>query len=90
MLAKGMGVRQFATRIALYSDANEAISPEVVPGIPLGSDAPGAPAVEPPIAAGQVGVGAGVGVGEGVGVAAVKVAGVLVNVCVVPLALVAV
>ncbi len=77
MLANGIGVRQLATRSALYSDANEARSAEVVPGIPLASDAPGAPSVEPPMAAGQAGVGVGAGggggdegVGEGVGVGA--------------------
>ena len=67
MLANGIGVRQLATRSALYSDAKAARSAEVVPGMPLGSDAPGAPGVEPPIADGQagaVGVGVGVGVGD--------------------------
>jgi hypothetical protein len=77
MLAKGMGARQFATRSALYSAAKELISPDVVPGTPSASDAPGAPAVDPPIAAGQVGVGVGVGAGAG----AVKVAGALLKLC---------
>jgi hypothetical protein len=67
MLAKGTGVRQFATRSALYSDAKEARSADVVPGMPLGSDAPGAPGVEPPMAAGHTGAAGGVGVGVGVG-----------------------
>jgi hypothetical protein len=75
MFAKGIGVRQFATRIALYCEAKDARSADEVPGIPLASDAPGAPAVEPPIADGQVGVGVGAGVG-----AAVTGAGVVVNV----------
>ena len=75
MLAKGTGCRQFATRRALYCDANEAISADEVPGTPLASTAPGAPAVEPPIAAGHVGVGVGVGVGT-----EVTAAGVVVNV----------
>jgi hypothetical protein len=82
MLANGIGARQLAMRSALYSVANDAMSAELVPGTPLASDAPGAPAVEPPIAAGQVGVGGGVVVAVG----AVNVAGALVNVCVLPLA----
>lgn len=73
MLAKGIGFRQFATRIALYCDANEARSADEVPGIPLASDAPGAPAVDPPIADGHAG-----GVGVGVGVGTVNDAGVVV------------
>ena len=68
-----------ATRIALYCAANEAMSEDVVPGMPLASDAPGAPAVDPPIAAGQVGVGVGVGVEVGAGTA-VTGAGVVVKV----------
>jgi hypothetical protein len=64
MLANGIGVRQLATRSALYSDAKELRSADVVPGMPLGSDAPGAPAVEPPMADGHTGAaGGGVGVG---------------------------
>ena len=80
MLAKGIGCRQFATRIALYCDANEAMSADEVPGIPLASDAPGAPAVDPPIADGHAGAAGGVGVGVGVGDGAgtVSVAGVVV------------
>jgi hypothetical protein len=78
MLAYGIGVRQLATRIALYSDAKEAMSAEVAPGMPLGSDAPGAPAVDPPIAAGQVGAAGAVGVGVGVGVS-LTATGVLVK-----------
>ncbi len=54
-----------ATRSALYSDAKDARSAEVVPGMPLGSDAPGAPDVEPPMADGHTGAaGGGVGVGS--------------------------
>ncbi|MDQ1547044.1 MAG: hypothetical protein QOH69_1948 [Actinomycetota bacterium] len=79
MFAKGIGVRQFATRIALYCEANDARSADEVPGMPLGSDAPGAPAVDPPIAAGHTGAGGGVGVGVGVGVTE-TVAGVVENV----------
>jgi hypothetical protein len=79
MLAYGIGVRQLATRIALYSDAKEAMSAEVAPGMPLGSDAPGAPAVDPPIAAGQVGAAGAVGGGVGVGVS-LTATGVLVKV----------
>jgi hypothetical protein len=79
MLAKGIGCRQLATRIALYCAAKDAMSADEVPGIPLASDAPGAPAVEPPIADGQAGADGGVGVGVGVG-ATVTAAGVVVNV----------
>ncbi len=61
MFANGIGVRQLATRIELYEAANEARSSEVVPGMPLMDEAPGAPAVLPPIAAGQVCTGAGGG-----------------------------
>jgi hypothetical protein len=68
MLANGMGARQLATRIALYCDANEAMSAEEVPGMPLASAAPGAPAVEPPMADGHTGAaGAGGGVGVELG-----------------------
>ena len=77
MFAYGIGARQLATRIALYAEAKEARSEEVVPGMPLGSDAPGAPAVEPPMADGQVGVTGCVGGGVGVSLIA---AGVVVNV----------
>ena len=88
MLAYGTGVKQLATRIALYWAAKEAMSAEVVPGMPLASDAPGAPAVEPPMAAGQVGVGGGgggaggvwVGTGAEVTGAGVTGAGVVVKV----------
>jgi hypothetical protein len=73
MLANGIGVRQLATRSALYSAANELRSADVVPGMPLGSDAPGAPAVEPPMAVGQTGV-----AGGGVGAGSTTVAGVVV------------
>ena len=79
MLAKGTGCRQFATRIALYCNANDARSADEVPGMPLASDAPGAPAVEPPIAVGHAGAGGAVGVGVGVGTT-VTTAGVVVNV----------
>jgi hypothetical protein len=77
MFAYGIGVRQLATRIALYWDAKDARSAEVVPGMPLGSDAPGAPAVEPPMADGHVGAAGCVGGGVGVSLIA---AGVVVNV----------
>ena len=76
MFANGIGVRQFATRIELYCEANKARSADEVPGMPLASDAPGAPAVEPPIAAGHTGAAGWVGVGVGVG--RVIVAGALV------------
>lgn len=78
MLANGIGARQLATRSALYSVANEAMSALVVPGMPLGSDAPGAPAVEPPMADGHTGA-AGATTGGGVG-AICSVAGVVVKV----------
>jgi hypothetical protein len=78
MFAIGMGARQFATRSELYSVAKALRSAEVVPGIPLGSDAPGAPAVEPPIAAGQVGAAGAAGAATG----AVNVVGALTYVCV--------
>ena len=55
MFANGIGVRQFATRIELYCEANEARSADEVPGMPLASEAPGAPEVEPPIADGHTG-----------------------------------
>jgi hypothetical protein len=85
MLANGTGFRQFATRIALYCEAKEARSADEVPGMPLASDAPGAPAVDPPIAGGHTGAGGGVGVGVDVGVEVgvgveVTAAGVVVNV----------
>jgi hypothetical protein len=91
MLANGIGARQLATRIALYSEANEARSAEVVPGTPLGSDAPGAPAVEPPMADGQAGAAGGGGVGACVGgvtgaAGFSSAAGVVVNVRTVVLA----
>ncbi|HEX4400960.1 MAG TPA: hypothetical protein VHZ98_06510 [Galbitalea sp.] len=61
-----------ATRIALYSAAKDARSAEVVPGMPLASDAPGAPGVEPPIADGHTGAaGAGAGAGGAGGATAV-------------------
>jgi hypothetical protein len=53
MFANEIGARQAAMRSALYSVANELMSAVVVPGMPLASEAPGAPAVEPEIAAGQ-------------------------------------
>jgi hypothetical protein len=73
MLAKGMGVRQLATRIALYAEAKEFRSAVVVPGTPSASLAPGAPEVEPPMAVGHVGAAGAAG-------GAVTVAGVVVNV----------
>ena len=75
MLAYGIGVRQLATRSALYSDAKDARSAEVVPGMPLGSDAPGAPDVEPPMADGHTGA-----AGGGVGAGSTTTAGVVVYV----------
>jgi hypothetical protein len=77
MFAYGIGCRQFATRIALYFAAKDARSADVVPGIPLASDAPGAPDVDPPIAVGHVGVAGG---GGGVGDEVID-AGVVVYVC---------
>jgi hypothetical protein len=75
MFANGIGCRQLATRIALYAAAKAFRSAVVVPGTPSASDAPGAPAVEPLIALGQVGVaGGGVVVTGGA-----TVAGVVVN-----------
>jgi len=58
---------QFATRIALYSVANELRSAVVVPGTPSASDAPGAPAVDPLIAEGQAGAETGADGGAAVG-----------------------
>jgi hypothetical protein len=73
MFANGIGVKQSETRSELYSAANDARSAEVVPGMPLGSDAPGAPGVEPPIAEGQTGA-----TGGGVGAGSLTTAGVVV------------
>lgn len=62
MFERGTGGRQFATRIALNLSAKDCRSDEVVPPTPWADVRPGAPGVEPPIAAGHAG-GAGSGAG---------------------------
>ena len=76
MLRKGIGERQCATRIELYCVAKAARSSDVVPGIPLASAAPGAPAVEPLMASGHAGAaGAGGAGAAGAGAAGAGAAG---------------